>query len=139
MSATPTPPQPRTFVEERVALGDLQDYLDRHSLVVVKAEHWRKKGLVLFCKKEIAAMERKLTEGWLWFDDDPKSTLEEKVERAAQMYEEKHGHAPGTCCVHPETIAGDELRVNGLCVVAARNVLLHHFWLGVADRGLVEQ
>jgi len=76
---------------------------------------------------------RKLTAGLLWFDNDPSRSLEEKVVLAAQRYREKYGCAPDTCCVHPAAVGEDELSVDGLRVVAARNVLLHHFWVGEAD------
>lgn len=42
--------QPEVFIEERVALDDFQDYLDRHGLTVVKVERWLEKGHVLICK-----------------------------------------------------------------------------------------
>jgi len=46
--------------------------------------------------------------GLLWFDDDPRKQLEEKVQRAATHYERKYGHAPDLCYVHPNVLGDDE-------------------------------
>ena len=69
--------------------------------------------------------------GWMWFDDDPKRTLEEKVKRATRAYRDKFGHAPNRCFVNKGQLDGQKINLNGLKVVGARNVLRHHFWLGV--------
>jgi hypothetical protein len=73
--------------------------------------------------------------GWLWFDNDPGRTVEEKVRRAATRYQARFGQAPNTCYVHPQAIAGEEQQCGAVRVVAARHVLLHHFWLGVERAG----
>ena len=31
--------------------------------------------------------------GWLWFDNDPKTSLEEKMDQAAARYRQRFGHA----------------------------------------------
>lgn len=77
-------------------------------------------------------MAQKMCVGWLWFDNDPNRTLEEKIQRAAKQYREKFGRTPNTCYVHPEAIANKEQQCDGVQVIAARHVLPHHFWLGVA-------
>jgi hypothetical protein len=77
-------------------------------------------------------MAEKMREGWLWFDNDQSRTVEEKVRRAAERYREKFGRVPNTCYVHPQAIDDKELQCGSVRVVAARHVLLHHFWLGVA-------
>ncbi len=79
--------------------------------------------------------------GLLWYDNDPRRALEDKIGRAAQRYHEKYGHWPNTCYVHPQAIDGrsdQELRIacpveenrETIQVVSASNILLHHFWLG---------
>jgi hypothetical protein len=79
--------------------------------------------------------------GLLWFDDDPRRGLEDKIGRAAQRYRDKYGRWPNMCYVHPQILsdqAGSELRVacsslkpaSLIRVVAAPNILLHHYWLG---------
>ncbi len=76
-------------------------------------------------------MIEKMRVGWLWFDNDPDRTVEEKVLRAVQRYREKFGRAPDVCYVHPQAIGKGELQCGPVRVIAARHILLHHFWLGV--------
>jgi hypothetical protein len=79
--------------------------------------------------------------GLLWYDGDPKRSLEHKVEAAAGRYREKYGRWPDTCFVHPQSMkerAGGELWVAysarnqpaRIQVVSAPNILLYHFWVG---------
>jgi hypothetical protein len=75
--------------------------------------------------------------GLLWFDDDPRKQLEEKVLRAAMHYERKYGRFPNLCFVHPSTF--DEngkrsvKRAGGVEIRPGRLVLPDHFWLGVSE------
>ena len=83
--------------------------------------------------------------GMLWFDDDPKRTLEEKVERAALRFREKYGVAPDLCYANPRTIPDAERTVAlkqtaakkggtaKILMKQARSILPNHFWLGVAS------
>ena len=73
--------------------------------------------------------------GLLWFDDDPKRTLEEKVLRAAVHYEHnKHGHQPSLCFVHPSAFDGRKppCHAGGVEIRPGHSVLPDHFWLGAA-------
>jgi hypothetical protein len=79
--------------------------------------------------------------GLLWFDDTPNRDLRVKVEDAARRYWEKFGIAADTCYVNDAMLEGSEVRVAPqvpqnapLRVVAASNILLHHFWVGVEDQ-----
>ncbi len=76
--------------------------------------------------------------GLLWFDDDPRKQLEEKVQRAATHYERKYGQAPTLCFVHPGVFSNGKQKsavkkVDGVEIRSGRSVLLHHFWLGMAE------
>ncbi len=86
--------------------------------------------------------------GMLWFDDDPKRPLEEKIERAAKRYQEKYGEPPNLCYANPRTVGDAQPTINlkansGKSVAAAhipqvmlkqaRSILPNHFWLGVAE------
>lgn len=68
--------------------------------------------------------------GMLWFDNSQKS-LKEKVEKAANYYQEKYGKVPTLCFVNPTTLAGNEGPSNGVDVQEARTVMPDHFWIGV--------
>jgi hypothetical protein len=73
--------------------------------------------------------------GMLWYDDRPDRTLEEKVQRAIDHYRHKHCRFPDACCVHPSALKGDDdLRVDGVRVLAKNGVLRHHFWVGRKTR-----
>lgn len=90
--------------------------------------------------------------GMLWFDNDPKATLDIKVERAASYYRHKYGKTPTLCFVHPSMFPvpresrldeqpvqaaaeaapqTDSYVTGGIEVRKNRSVLPNHFWLGV--------
>jgi hypothetical protein len=77
--------------------------------------------------------------GMLWFDNDPKTELPAKVERAAAYYRNKYGRTPTLCFVHPSMISslkiqGSEnggFQSNGVEIRSARTVLPNHLWIGV--------
>jgi len=71
--------------------------------------------------------------GWMWFDNDESKTVEEKIEIAVQHYRERHGRFPNTCYVNQRSVTGDGFRCGKVKVVAAPNILPHHFWLGIGD------
>ena len=68
--------------------------------------------------------------GMLWLDDDKRRSLEEKVRRAAEFYENKYGQCPNRCYVNKNMLA-EEKEVGHLWVKPAVNVLPHHFWIGI--------
>lgn len=69
--------------------------------------------------------------GMLWFDNDPKTNLEGKVERAAAYYRTKYGHAPNICYVHPSMLQVDPSKAGAVEVRSNKSVLPNHFWIGV--------
>ena len=71
--------------------------------------------------------------GLLWYDDDPKRALEEKIARAAQRYREKFGRRPDICYVNPAMLEEGAPRSGRVRVVTAPNILPHHFWVGVSE------
>lgn len=82
--------------------------------------------------------------GMLWFDDDSKRSLSEKVERAAVHYREKYGVAPDLCYAHPASLAdGPETvqphtaasgkALSRITLKHGRSILPNHFWLGVSE------
>ena len=71
----------------------------------------------------------------LWYDDDPKLDLAEKIRRAARRYKQKFGTDPDVCYVHPSALDGDGrlTKVDGVRVASRSTVLRHHFWVGQED------
>jgi capsule polysaccharide modification protein KpsS len=71
-----------------------------------------------------------IQEGLLWFDDDPTRDVTETVTHAVQRYQQKYGHSPDVCYVHPGTIPDKEQHICGIVVLQSKSVLPHHFWIG---------
>jgi hypothetical protein len=72
--------------------------------------------------------------GMLWYDDDSKRPLGEKVARAVEHYKNKYGAVPTVCYVNPTTLKeGSPETSAGVQIRKARNVLADHFWIGVGD------
>lgn len=70
----------------------------------------------------------------MWFDDDAKRGLSDKVSRAAAYYQAKYGAHPNLCFVNPAVLAnGQETVTVGVQIRPARTVLPNHFWLGVSE------
>lgn len=72
-----------------------------------------------------------MKEGLLWFDDDPKRQLADKVGRAATRYRVKFGHRPTVCYLNLADFEDKTEQINGIRLQVASNVLPHHFWIGV--------
>ena len=86
-----------------------------------------------------------MKEGLLWYDDNPKHNLAEKVGRAARRYRQKFGTPPDVCYVHPSALSdgqacldgrqaggsnGKVRKVGEVRVASLPSVLRHHFWVG---------
>jgi len=78
--------------------------------------------------------------GLLWFDNDPRRALATKIEEAAVRYREKFGNTPDVCYVNGAELNGQNVVVTlaglpkvSLRVLAAPNILPHHYWLGVEE------
>jgi hypothetical protein len=73
--------------------------------------------------------------GMLWYDNDNKSDLATKIQRAANYYQMKYGKEPNLCLVHPRTLGNTSWKSAVIEVRATRSVLPNHFWLGVNNNG----
>ncbi len=71
--------------------------------------------------------------GMLWYDNDARQDLAQKVARAAAYYRVKYGAAPNLCYVNPALLPQGPQVADGVQVRPARTVLPNHFWLGVGD------
>ena len=80
-------------------------------------------------------MVNNLPDGWMWFDNDPAKSIEEKVKQAAQHYHTKFGYWPNTCYVNQRAITGDGQQVGEIKVVRMPNILPHHFLLSTIEVG----
>lgn len=69
--------------------------------------------------------------GMLWLDNDPKTDLKTKIEKAADYYAKKYGTRPDLCFVHPSMTANGIAQVSGIEIRIRRVIMPHHFWIGV--------
>ena len=82
-----------------------------------------------------------MKQGMLWFDDDPKRALSDKVERAANRFNEKYGMVPTLAYANPATMPESERVVHIVIIKTgnasdvqmkqANSIMPNHFWLGV--------
>jgi hypothetical protein len=75
--------------------------------------------------------------GMLWFDNDPKTPIEKKIEKAVQYYKDKYARDANTCYVNPSMIPeGQEsiISIPGVDVIATRSVLPNNFWIGIDNQ-----
>ena len=74
--------------------------------------------------------------GMLWFDNNTKTHIAQKIEQAALYYKNKYGHHPNYCFIHPTMVKSESMIDKNdllLKIKTAPFVLPNHFWLGVED------
>jgi len=69
--------------------------------------------------------------GMLWFDNDPKTDISVKIDRAVNYYQHKYGQTPNLCFVHPSMVKTSPIKTGKIEVRSSRSVLPNHFWLGL--------
>jgi hypothetical protein len=72
--------------------------------------------------------------GMLWFDNDPKTGLSTKIERAVDHYRQKYGRDPNLCLIHPSMVGQGTQEDFKISVRPYRPVLPGHFWIGIEDK-----
>ena len=80
--------------------------------------------------------------GMLWFDNDPKSGLAAKIEKAVNYYHKKYGRKPNLCLIHPTALenpastsgASEQPKTGKVTVRPYRPVLPGHLWIGVEEK-----
>jgi hypothetical protein len=72
--------------------------------------------------------------GMLWYDNDPKTALSVKIEKAVDYYRHKYGRDPNLCLIHPTALDGEKSENEIITVRPYRPVLPGHLWIGVEDK-----
>lgn len=72
--------------------------------------------------------------GMLWFDNDPKTALDQKVQQAADYFRKKYGQTPNLCLVHPSMLAENEHVSGPVTISAWKTVAPGHLWIGVKEK-----
>jgi hypothetical protein len=69
--------------------------------------------------------------GMLWFDNDPQTTFEAKVQKAIDYYEKKYERKAIYVYVHPAMLAENASKnVAGITIVTSDSIRPNHFWVG---------
>jgi len=72
--------------------------------------------------------------GMLWFDNDPKTALADKVQQAALFFAKKYGKQANTCLVCLAEFGDEGLpAVDKIQVHSRRIVPKGHLWIGVEE------
>ena len=71
--------------------------------------------------------------GLLWFDDDPKIDLNEKVRQAADHYRKKFGRIPDLCFVNPSALNNELITDQKIAIRPYRSILPGHLWIGISE------
>jgi len=72
--------------------------------------------------------------GMLWFDNDPKTALTAKIERAVDYYRKKYGRSPNLCLINPGMVEKETPEKGEITVRAYRPVLPGHLWIGIEEK-----
>lgn len=74
--------------------------------------------------------------GMLWFDNDPKTTLSVKIQKAMDYYSKKFGRIPDICLVNPGMLDGGQkqFELGNLTIRPYQPVMPGHLWIGVEDQ-----
>ncbi len=74
----------------------------------------------------------------MWFDNNPKVALDDKLLQAAEYYTRKYGQKPDTAIVSGKDLGNEQARTGGLLVEAhgvrvetMRAIMPGHMWIGV--------
>lgn len=74
-----------------------------------------------------------MKQGFVWYDNDPKKSLELKLREAALRYRAKYGSEPTVCYVNPAHLTAKETLVAKVRVVEAASLLPNHLWFEISD------
>lgn len=74
--------------------------------------------------------------GMLWFDNDPRTTLSVKIQKAMDYYKKKFGRVPDICLVHPSMLDTGQkhFELGKLTIRTYQPVMPGHLWIGVEDQ-----
>jgi hypothetical protein len=77
--------------------------------------------------------------GMMWFDNDPKTSLDTKVLKAADFYRHKYGRSPDLCMVNPANLAktnpqSEPMLAGRILIQPLRSVMPGHLWIGVDEK-----
>ena len=92
----------------------------------------RRKLFALRDRKEPTHMKKNFF--MIWFDNDQKKKLADKIADGVAHFKNKYKKAPNLCTVHPSQV-GDQtiLPLDGVKIQASNYALKNDIWLEIAD------
>lgn len=69
--------------------------------------------------------------GMLWYSENSKLPLAERIGQAVSYYQTKYGVQPNICFTNPRTLGETPPVIEGLELRPSRYVLPNHFWIGI--------
>jgi hypothetical protein len=73
--------------------------------------------------------------GMLWFDNDARTSLQIKIQKACDYYFKKYGKTPDLVLVHPSMMLNQRtVEIDKITVRPYRPVLPGHIWVGIEDK-----
>jgi hypothetical protein len=77
--------------------------------------------------------------GLMWFDNDPRTTLTVKIQKATDYYKRKFGRLPDLCLVSPGMLGENQLDAalehgGKITIRPYRPVLPGHLWIGIEEQ-----
>jgi hypothetical protein len=74
-----------------------------------------------------------MRKGMLWFDNDSKRTISEKITKAVIYYHNKYGRNPDCCHVHPSMLPSNAPQSKNLKILPDRTIMPNYFWIGISS------
>ena len=69
----------------------------------------------------------------MWFQNDPKKSLSEKIAEAMNYHQKKYGSRPDLCFVHPSMLSVSVKEKYPIEVRSTRYILPNHIWIGCGN------
>lgn len=72
--------------------------------------------------------------GMLWFDNDEKVDLMERIDRAVKYFYKKYGKFPNICYLHPSMINDKNKELEGIQLETRKSIVPYHYWLCIIEK-----
>ncbi|MDK2982296.1 MAG: hypothetical protein PWQ55_2643 [Chloroflexota bacterium] len=73
-----------------------------------------------------------MNNGMLWYDNQTKKPVEDRIQKAVEYFTFKYGHPPFCCFVHPDMLAEPIQLDESIKVIPNQRVLKNHIWLEIS-------
>lgn len=77
--------------------------------------------------------------GMMWFDNDKKTTLAAKINKAAAYYRKKYGRSPNLCMVNPKMLDEKDKLDGKITVRPYQPIVTGHLWIGIDDNRMIKK